>query len=68
MRNVVASVANALIAGPRPMNIAEHTTPVSPITAASGTCASIRSHITTNAIVTARPTLRPVQRATVAKS
>src|SRR5262245_66569246 len=55
IRNVVASVANALTAGANPVNKADPTMPVSPMTAASGTWVSMSSHMTIKAIVTARP-------------
>ena len=53
----VASVANALMAGGKPMNSEQPTTPINPVTAASGTWLSIRIHMHANAMPTALPGL-----------
>src|SRR5262245_45145106 len=68
VRKVVASVAKALVAGAMPTNRAAPTMPVSPMTAASGTCANIRIHMTVNATATAAPMFWPAHRAASEKS
>ena len=55
-------------AGANPMNNAAPKMPVSPITAASGTCPSINSHMTMKAIVTAAPIFCVAQRDSHANS
>jgi hypothetical protein len=55
VRSDVLSTATVENAGGNPMNSAAPITPITPVSAASGTCASMRIHITVKAMATAAP-------------